>query len=242
MPLRHEEAAAEFVGGVLAARSVAHEAVGEQIARRKERLRSKSKTRKSARTRARIMSEACGLMAERGNTNFQMGEVSERCEMSKGSLYYYFADKDELISAIFDEQVDDLVDGMEEVAARSASAHEALSGLYSEFVSRLRAGSLLALAMTYEIAGSRNQSVDALTSRFSRATKVVAAQVERAKIEGLVREDVDGTVAAIYMTGGLLTTSLLVASRQMEDDPEVIAQNLLNLILHGIAEGGGALA
>lgn len=241
MSLINEETTAELVGGVRAARSVAQEAVGEQIARSKERLRSKSKTRKSVMTRARIMQAASDLMVERGNTGFQMGEVSDRCHMSKGSLYYYFGDKDELVSAIFDEQIDKLVGGMEEVAARSASAHEALKGLYSEFASRLIRDSVLALAITYEIAGSKEPAVEEVTSRFSRATRVIAAQIERAKVERLVREDVDGTVAAVYMTGGLLTASLMAANRQVESDLETMAQNLLDLILHGLAEDGSAL-
>ena len=65
-------------------------------------------TPKSAATREKIMAAATSLMAERGSADFQMAEVSARCGMSKGSLYYYFSDRAELVRAVLDRAVDDL--------------------------------------------------------------------------------------------------------------------------------------
>ena len=241
MPLTHEDPATEIVGGMIAAHNAAHELVEEQIARGMSHLRSVSKTRKSAMTRNRIMTAASELMAERGNTGFQMSEVSERCHMSKGSLYYYFADKDELISAIFDESVDDLVSVIESLAAKASSAREALRTLYAEFSRRLRAGSPLAMAMTYELVGAKDGSIPQVTSHFSRAAGVIAAQIERAKSEGLVREDVNSETAAVFTTGGLITMSMAVASGQATVDADVVSASRMDMILRGVGTEGATL-
>ena len=234
MDLLNDGTAMELVGGMRAARSAAREVVDERVSRGKARLHASTKTRKSALTRKRIMKAASDLMVERGNTAFQMSEVSERCDMSKGSLYYYFADKDELIAAIFDESVDMLVDEMEALVESSASASDALRALYAEFTRRLRGGSPLALAMTYELARSNDVALSEVTSHFSRASKVIATQLERAKAEGLVRADVDSEIAAVFATGGLVATSLVVASHQTDESAEEISNNLLNMILRGM--------
>ena len=84
--------------------------------------RSGTATPKSAVTREKIMAAAAELMVERGGTDFQMMEVSARCEMSKGSLYYYFADKGELVRAVLDRSVEALVDAVERVVAQAPSA------------------------------------------------------------------------------------------------------------------------
>lgn len=81
MGLVNEKTAAEIADGVRAAKSAAQSALGEQMERRKQRIKSVSKTRKSRATRERIMTAASELMVERGNTDFQMSEVSARCHM-----------------------------------------------------------------------------------------------------------------------------------------------------------------
>ena len=242
MSLIDDETAVELIGEMKAARSAAHEMAAEHLARGRERLRSTTKTRKSARTRKRIMHAASDLMVERGNTNFQMSEVSERCQLSKGSLYYYFADKDELISAIFDDSVGDLVDGIEHVVAQSESARDALQRLFSEFARRLRAGSPLALAMTYELAGSSGASMSEVTSRFVRAAQLIAEQVERGKAEGIVRHDVDSNAAAVFATGGFVATSLVVASRQMGENADALTASLVDVTLRGVGVEGVSFA
>ncbi len=232
----------EIVEGVKAAHTAVHAAVGEQLAKGRDRLRSSSKTRKSVMTRKRIMTAASELMVERGSTAFQMSEVSERCHMSKGALYYYFSDRDELIAAIFDELVDDLVDSIEGVVSQAPSASDALRRLFGEFARRLRAGSPLALAVTHQLVGSPGVSMPEVTSHFVKATKIIASQVERAKGEGLVRNDVDSMVAAVFATGGFVAISLGVAERQFLQDPDVVATNLVEMTLRGIGTEDASLA
>lgn len=202
----------------------------------KTKQRSATKTRKSALTRQRIMDAASELMVERGNTGFQMSEVSERCHMSKGSLYYYFCDRDELVSAIFDEYVDDLIAGMEKLAASSGSAREALARLYAEFARRLRAGTPLSFAMTYELPGESHASMKNVTSRFSRAARVIADQLERGKTEGFVRKDVNADAAAIFAVGGLIATTVSVATKGTADADDISA-SLMDLMLRSVSAG-----
>ncbi len=235
MSLLNDERASELVGEVRAARSAAHELVGKQISRSRERIRSSSKTRKSMRTKERIMHAASELMAERGNTNFQMSEVAERCQLSKGSLYYYFADKDELIAAIFDESTSELVDVIEELASKAETARDALHALYAEFSRRLHTGTPLALAMTYQFGGSNELSMPSVAKNFRRAVRVIASQLERAKAEGVIREDVDCEAAAVFSVGGLLATSMSVASGSAREDPDALSASIMSMLIHGMS-------
>lgn len=199
---------------------------------------SSARTRKSTLTRRRILAAAGELMVERGGTAFRMGEVSERCHLSKGALYYYFADRDELIEALFDESVDDLVDGIEAATACATSARDALSRLYEELVRRLRAGGPLTLALTHEVAQSGGLPMPGMQGRLVRVRKAVASQLERAKDEGLVSPEVDCALAATYAIGGLIAISLEPAGVKAGEDLDVMAARLLDLVLGGIAADG----
>ena len=133
-----------------------------------DRLRAETKTRKSAATREKIMAAATELMAEHTGTDFQMSEVSARCHMSKGSLYYYFADKDALVEAIFDREVDELVSNIESVVANAPSSLASIRGLADVLASSMLPQSPLALAVTRELLGSKKAVLPSVESRLAR--------------------------------------------------------------------------
>jgi len=237
MALVNEKTAAEIADGVRAAKSAAQSALGEQMERRKQRIKSVSKTRKSRATRERIMTAASELMVERGNTDFQMSEVSARCHMSKGALYYYFSDKDELVEAVFEASGDELVSAIEEAVSQAASAREVLESLFSELARRMRTRSPLVLALTVELSSTGGELFSAVSGQLSRIVRIIGELLERGKGEGFVRQDVDTSLAAVYLCGGLVGTTVASASGVMQGS-EAMGLSLMELLAHGVAPLG----
>lgn len=206
----------------------------EGVARNHERAKGAvAKTRKSAATRQRIMTAASQIMMERGNTSFQMSEVSARCNMSKGALYYYFSDRDELTSAVFAEVIDETVSAIEDVMGRADTARGALRDLCHEVVQRLKGGSPLALAVTYEFSSSTKDVMPFVSDRFARIIKVISTQIEKAKGEGVVRPDVDPILASVFVVGGFVMTSLAAVNRGIFSDSDDLEERLLELSVRG---------
>ncbi len=237
MALVNEKTAAEIADGVRAVKSAAQSALGEQMERRNQRIKSVSKTRKSRATRERIMTAASELMVERGNTDFQMSEVSARCHMSKGALYYYFSDKDELVEAVFEASGDELVSAIEEAVSQAASAREALESLFSELARRMRTRSPLVLALTVELSSTGGELFSAVSGQLSRIVRIIGELLERGKGEGFVRQDVDTSLAAVYLCGGLVGTTVASASGVMQGS-EAMGLSLMELLAHGVAPLG----
>lgn len=237
MALVNEKTAAEIADGVRAAKSAAQSALGEQMERRNQRIKSVSKTRKSRATRERIMTAASELMVERGNTDFQMSEVSARCHMSKGALYYHFSDKDELVEAVFEASGDELVSAIEEAVSQAASAREALESLFSELARRMRTRSPLVLALTVELSSTGGELFSAVSGQLSRIVRIIGELLERGKGEGFVRQDVDTSLAAVYLCGGLVGTTVASASGVMPGS-EAMGLSLMELLAHGVAPLG----
>lgn len=237
MALVNEKTAAEIADGVRAAKSAAQSALGEQMERRNQRIKSVSKTRKSRATRERIMTAASELMVERGNTDFQMSEVSARCHMSKGALYYHFSDKDELVEAVFEASGDELVSAIEEAVSQAASAREALESLFSELARRMRTRSPLVLALTVELSSTGGELFSAVSGQLSRIVRIIGELLERGKGEGFVRQDVDTSLAAVYLCDGLVGTTVASASGVMQGS-EAMGLSLMELLAHGVAPLG----
>lgn len=64
----------------------------------------------AAATRDAIVRAASKLFAKRGYANVSTGEVAESARVTRGALYHYFADKRELMRAVF-EQADGVLVG-----------------------------------------------------------------------------------------------------------------------------------
>ena len=215
---------------------------------RPARPRSDARTRKSIATREKIMAAATELMAERGSTDFQMSEVSERCSMSKGSLYYYFSDRDELVQAIFDRSVDEHVERVEKVVAQASSSAESIREIMRVLAEGSWVGSPLTLAMTRELLSSQDNILPSVEGRVARIVAIIAAQLERSKGEGLIRPEVDCRVVADALAGAFLFIMLDCASapeRASGEGPEDVSRFvdvMLDLALRGMGtERGRAL-
>ncbi|HEY2669578.1 MAG TPA: helix-turn-helix domain-containing protein, partial [Rugosimonospora sp.] len=59
-------------------------------------------------TRQRIIDAARDLFVERGYAGTSVRDISERLGMTKGSMYYHFASKDELLHALVSPLVDEV--------------------------------------------------------------------------------------------------------------------------------------
>ncbi|MBM6817589.1 TetR/AcrR family transcriptional regulator [Olsenella uli] len=199
--------------------------------------RAEARTRKSAVTREKIMEAAAELMVERGGTDFQMMEVSARCEMSKGSLYYYFADKGELVRAVLDRSVEALVDAVERVVAQAPSAADSILGLVRALAEALRPGGPLMLAMLGSGSGATGAAA-VEGPRLARVLAILTAQLERAKGEGLVREDADSRLAAAAVAGAFLVFEH-VAPAGAPEGVEGLARRILDLALSGVGTERG---
>lgn len=215
--------------------NAAMDTLEEGVSRGATRVRASAKTRKSAQTRERIMIAAAQLMVERGNTDFQMSEVSERCHMSKGALYYYFSDKDALVQAVFDREFDDLIDDIEVAVTGATSAEASMVTIVHTIAKDLSPSSPLALALTHEVIDVTGELLPGVSTRIARIVAIFETQVERAKVEGLVEASADSHLVAFSIIG---STVLLVLEQQsisgFDVTDEAFAECIITLMLTGV--------
>ena len=179
-----------------------------------KRLHTEVRTRKSAATKRRIMQTAEEIISERGNTVFKMSEVSRRCGMSKGALYYYFTDKQDLVNAVFEDQVEELLRLLDNTVAQADSAGEALRLMCDTFVNRVSGSSPLAMALVRDLALIREPGSYAQNVRVRHIVGLIADQLERGKEEGIVRPDVDARFAAVGVCGMFTFSAVSMSERQ----------------------------
>lgn len=197
--------------------------------------RKGTRTRKSDRTRERIVTAASDLIRERGGADFQMSEVASRCGMSNGSLYYYFPDREAIVEEIMGRGIDRVVGALEGAISDARSAHDALDRVCVEYGGNILDGGSVVVSLASEMVQGGSNAIAKMESRFDRIEHLVEVQIERAKTEGVVREGLDSRLAASCVCG----TFFFAAIERMADDGENFdasrfSADLMDFISHGL--------
>lgn len=91
--------------------------------------------RKRGRRIQQIVTAAAELFGARGYDAVSLDDVAERLDVTKGSLYYYFASKDELVTAAIETLGNEWTDRLERLpAAREGAAADRLRALLREHI------------------------------------------------------------------------------------------------------------
>ncbi|HMQ30994.1 MAG TPA: TetR family transcriptional regulator [Chloroflexaceae bacterium] len=182
------------------------------------RQRARSPEDKQER-RAHILATALELWGERTFTSFTMAEVAARSGLAKGTLYLYFATKEELLLALLESQLagwfDDLDAGLAEggpwdgerlaeLICDAVDRQPALARLLPIAASILEHNLPLATARAYK---------EGLLARSARS----AARIEE-RLPHLARGDAVWLLQQVY--------ALIVGLGQMADPAPLVAQIL----------------
>lgn len=217
------------------ARREAREAAKNAVRETRSKLRQTSKTRKSAATKQRIIDAASDLITERGGVDFQMSEVADICDMSKGALYYYFSDREDLVREIFDQGIDEFVSSLENAVTEATSSEGAIRSLCLEFAKSVHMGGPVFCTMAAELVHGRSDVITSIEQRFFRITNIIGNQLERAKGEGIVRPDVNSAMASSFVCGSFFFAAIEEWSDAGENfDERKFANDLVDLMMRGV--------
>jgi len=90
--------------------------------------------RKTRQRRVEILKSAAAAFRRRGYHGASMGEIAQALRMTKGSLYYYFRNKEEILFFCHDYSLDILLDVLEKVEAAGGAPPQKLRSLIESFV------------------------------------------------------------------------------------------------------------
>ena len=88
-------------------------------------MTAEPRTARGRATRARILTAATALIAERGVAGTSLDDVRERAQASKSQLYLYFADRDALMRAVAAATCDEVI----ALQADALAACDSLAGI-----------------------------------------------------------------------------------------------------------------
>ena len=210
------------------------------VAARRERERT-------ARREA-ILDAAQELIATDGYHGLRMDAVAEVVELSKGTLYLYFENKDALCAAVATRLIDTLLPSVKTALEQSDSGLESIRALlhaYYDFTQENPHHFRFALA--WLSAGERmddsTESFQTYRGRVGPMLGLVASSIQRGQADGSIRKDVDVFPQAIQIWTSFLGVVLVGLNRESMQqrvpvpvDLEELVPLHIESVLRGLAD------
>ena len=167
-------------------------------------------TDKGRATRDRILDTATALIFEHGVAGTTLDDVRAAAKVSKGQLYHYFADKDELIHAVIDRTIEQVLDAQPRLTKLSTwtAISSWLDDLVQLQVQRHAVGGCPIGSLAGELAETDELARAELAAGFDSWEAPLRRGLEQMRAEGKLRRNADparlatATLAAIQ--GGLV--------------------------------------
>jgi AcrR family transcriptional regulator len=173
---------------------------------------SEPRTDKGRATRNRVLDAAAGLVFEHGVAGTTLDDVRAAANVSKGQLYHYFTDKDDLVHAVIDRTVQQVLGAQPALADLSSWA--AIAGWFDDLVQlqvdRQAIGGCPIGSLAGELAETDEQARSELAAGFDRWEAPLREGLRQMQAESKLRRGADparlatATLAAIQ--GGLVLT------------------------------------
>jgi TetR/AcrR family transcriptional regulator, cholesterol catabolism regulator len=123
--------------------------------------------------RLEILKSAAAAFRRRGYHGASVGEIARALRMTKGNLYYYFRDKEEILYVLHDWSLDLLLERLREVERSEAPAAQKLRQLVQSFAQMI-IDELHGTALTMDLQAlspARLRKVIAKRDRFDRGLR-----------------------------------------------------------------------
>ena len=157
--------------------------------------------RKREAKRLRILESAVRAFAARGFHGTSMGDIARELRLTRGSLYYYFRDKEEILALCHTSALEAVLEAYEKVRASSDPPDEKLRRLISEHV-LVQVDKFHGTALALELDALRPSSRAAVVAGRDRYDRGLRELIAEGIGAGLFRP-VDPKLAAFAVVGAI---------------------------------------
>jgi AcrR family transcriptional regulator len=182
----------------------------------------------------RLFSAAVELLGERGYAGATIDDIVERAGIAKGTVYYHFRSKSELVSALLDDGLRRLAASFRseiEGAQGGAAALRALVHAELAYIERYQAFAKLVMSEMWHADRDWRDSLGTLREEY---VGVFAGVLSRGIAEGAFRADLDVQTTASTVFGMIATAALDWLAFDREAALDVVERRLAPLVMGAV--------
>jgi TetR/AcrR family transcriptional regulator, fatty acid metabolism regulator protein len=187
--------------------------------------------------RRTILDAAARVFARKGFHTSRVGDIAEEAGVAHGLLYHYFSSKDEVLETIFREHWTTLLERVHEAEQTGDDPIEQLRGIAAAMFEGWLDEPDVVRVVVREIA--RTEEISEHVGELVRPIGAIRRVIERGQAQGVLRDDLDASMAAVIFYGGIdELISGWVLGRIPGDADEVAAaeRHLVEVLRRGLTK------
>jgi TetR/AcrR family fatty acid metabolism transcriptional regulator len=176
--------------------------------------------RKAIDRRAVILDAALRTFVKRGYPDTKVAEIASEAGVAEGTLYNYFASKEDLLLALFDEKWGWIINEIRKKISRLNDPNRKLKAIFSLVVRMFKKNRQLAELFMVDIKQSSVFLNNYTINRIVEFLDLIEEVLEEGKKKGTYRRDLDTRVARMVIFGaaqGILLSWVLSESNAMRN-------------------------
>ena len=197
---------------------------------------------KGERRRTQIVNTAKQMFIDKGFQSTHIGQVCEKLNIARGTVYQYFQNKKEILFAIMDvvlENVEDIFDqdDFNEFFNSNPSQNlilEFINKRLSSCISVLMSEPIVIKLIFKEIVGVDDEVNDRVNKAITSMEKLVALEVEELMKKGIYKNTLEPKITATMIVGGVLLVVYEYDKRKQDVLDTHLITNMAMNYLHGV--------
>jgi len=191
---------------------------------------------RAAEKRQRILDAALKVFAERGFYTAKVSEVAREAGVADGTIYLYFANKDDLLINLFEDRMDYLIHRLNDEMALGGTVPDRIRRLIHLHLRLATDSPELAEFITVELRQSQRFVREYGNPKFQLYLKVLRDLIEEGNRDGSLRTGLDPRTVVRAIFGALdeLLLTLTLVRKRKPVDLEEAAASLADLFLGGL--------
>jgi len=191
--------------------------------------------------RDRILRAAVEIFSRKGFFNSKVSEIARAASVADGTIYLYFRNKDDLLISLFEEKMGEVVADVRRRIVDGGNSLEKLKIFIENHMDLLEREAGLVEVLQVELRQSTKFLKDYTPVKFFEYLEIISDILEEGKREGILRPDLNVSIARRAIFGALDELSLTyILSRKPKYHPTVTAAELCRLLLEGLCVPGAS--
>jgi AcrR family transcriptional regulator len=187
-----------------------------------------------------ILDAGVTVFARRGFHHCRVSDVADEAGVAYGLVYHYFRSKDEILTTLFLERWQVMLDAIADIDSRDLPARDKLNAVASFIIDSYRHDPDLMKVIIVEVTRAANSFGALHLDKIREAYEAIASIVEKAREEGSFKDGIPAEFAAMCFYGAieqLLTGWIFEVLPKTDEEYERAKGLVVEAICGGLENG-----
>lgn len=197
---------------------------------------------KGERRKLQIINTAKEMFIQNGFQSTHIGQVCEKLNIARGTVYQYFSNKKEIIYAILDAVIEDIEDTLDpddinefiEKSPDIKSVHKFIMERISGTISVLVNEPIVIKLIFKEIVGIDEDVVNRVNKSVGIIAKILSNEIDKIRNLGIFKSSLDPRITASMLVGGIMLIVYDYDKRGLDVLDKAVIESIANNYLNGV--------